>query len=132
MTLQEYFKQEQPISDRLIEDTALYADVATILFGDSDLGYGAIKIAHVGENLWALGYEIKACVNAKLIYKECTANDITKGCINNLVYGMTKVLSNHLKAKYNNLKLKKLLLKSTEEAAKYYVNNVKEIGKITI
>lgn len=132
MTLQEYFKQEQPISNKLIEDTSLYADVATIKFGDNDLGYGAIKIAHVGESLWALGYEIKACANAKLIYKECTANDITKGCINNLVYGMTKVLSNHMKSKYNNLKLKKLILKSTEEAAKYYVNNVKEIGKITI
>ncbi len=132
MTLQEYFKKEQPISDKLIDETYLYKDIATIEFGNKSLEYAAIKIAHIGENLWSLGYTIKVNATAKIISKECTANDITKGCINNLIFGMTKMLASRIKSNYNNIKLKRLLTKSTNEAAAYYKNNIKPIGKITI
>lgn len=132
MTLEQYFNQEQPISDKTISDTCLYEDVVTIEFGEDNLAYGAIKIAHVGESLWALGYEIKPNATSKVICKDCTTNDITMGCINNLVYGMTTVLASHLRGSYTNNKLRKIISKGVKEASLYYDNNAKSMGKITI
>lgn len=132
MTIKEYFGHEQPISDATIDDTCLYKDVTTIKIQATDTSYAAIKIAHIGENLWAFGYEIKQHSTAPVTCRDCTTHIITKGYIENLVYGMIQVLMLHLK-KINHTKiLESSILDAAQEAIKYYKHDAPSIGKITI
>lgn len=131
MTIKEYFEKEQPISDAVIEESSFYKDIATIELKVSDAQYGIIKIAHVGENLWAFGYEIKINATAPVICKDCTTHAITRGYIQNLIYGMIQVLLLHLQKVQHTQKLEQVIKNGLIEAAAYYKRDAKSIGKIT-
>lgn len=132
MTLKEYFETKQPISDALIEETFLYKDIARIDFQVNENKYGTIKIAHVGESLWAFGYEIKRNAVAPVINKDCTANAITKGNINNLVYGIIQVLLLHLRKVPHAKSLEEVIEDGLDEAANYCDRKLARTEKITI
>lgn len=131
MTIKEYFEQKQPISDTTIDGTCFYKDVATITIQPTSASYATIEIAHIGENLWAFGYKIKSNSTAPIICKDCTAHTITKGYIENLIYGMTQVLLLHLKGTDCTKSLKCSILEVAEEAMRYRKLNAPSIGKIT-
>lgn len=97
MTIKEYFEHEQPISDALVGETCFYKDIANIQIQATDVSYVAIKVAHIGENLWAFGYEIKQYATAPVICRDCTTHVTTKGYIENLMYGMLQVVLLRLK-----------------------------------
>lgn len=132
MTLKEYFEKEQPISNATIEETCLYKDIATIEFKVDENKYGTIKIAHVDEDTWSLGYELKCNTKSPVICKDCTSHAITKGHINNLVYGMAKVLLLHLRQVQHSKTLEETIENGLDEAADYCDNNLSPVGKITI
>ena len=90
MTINNYFTQQQPISTE-VENEIFYKDIQAITFG-SKYHYARIKIAHIGTNTWAFGWEIKDGRYKKLIGRDCTSNITTQGDIRKLVFGMTKVL----------------------------------------
>lgn len=132
MTIKEYFEHEQPISDTTIDDTCLYKDIVTITIQPTNTSFATIEIAHIGENLWAFGYKIKPHSTAPIICKDCTTHAITKGHIENLIYGMIQVLLLHLK-KINCIKsLESSTLDAAKEAIKYCKHDTPPIGKITL
>ena len=90
MTINKYFAQQQPISTE-VENEIFYKDIQTITFG-SRYYYAQIKIAHIGTNAWAFGWEIKDGRYKELIGRDCTSNITTQGDIRKLIFGMTKVL----------------------------------------
>ena len=132
MTIEKYFENEQPISDETIGDTCLYKNISTIKIQATNSNYAAIKIAHIGENLWAFGYEIQQYATAPIICRDCTTHIITKGYIENLIYGMIQVLLLHLKKINHTKMLEKAIYDAAEEAIKHYKHNVPPVGKITI
>lgn len=132
MTIEQYFKSEQPISDKTIKDTCLYKDVKTIEFRVRDFQYAAIKIARIENDIWALGYEIQPCESMSIICKDCTTHALTKGHINSLIYGMTKVLLLHLPKTHCTKPLEEAINEGIKEAEKYYIKPSCPIGKITI
>lgn len=132
MTINEYFKKEQPISDATLNGTRLYRDVEIINISTSGECFAAVKIAHVGENLWSLGYEIKKWPTAAVICKDCTTNILTKGYIENLVYGMICVILQHIGNTTCILDLKHALIEAAKEAAEYRKLDAPSVGKITI
>lgn len=132
MTIKEYLEHKQPISDVTIENTCLYKDIVTIKIQATDTSYAAIKVAHVGENLWAFGYEIQQYSTAPIICRDCTTHVITKGYIENLIYGMLQVLLLHLKKIKHTKILESSILDAAQDAIEYYKYDVPSIGKITL
>lgn len=132
MTIKEYFEHKQPISDVTIDDTCLYKDIARIDIQATETGYAAIKVAHIGENLWAFGYEIKLNATAPVVCKDCTTHAVTKGYIENLIYGMSQVLLLHLYRMKCTKVFEKSILDAAQEAMGYYKHDAPSIGKITI
>lgn len=132
MTIEQYFKKEQPINNATLKDTCLYKNVSVIDFTVTDEQYATIKIARIDKDIWALGYEIKPHESMPIISKDCTTHAVTKGCINNLVYGMTKVLLLHLKRVQCTMPLVQAIRNGMKEASEYCYKPIKPIGKITI
>lgn len=132
MTINEYFKKEQPISDATLDNTCLYRDVEIINIPTDGGCYAAIKIAHIGENLWSLGYEIKKWPTAAIICRDCTTHVLTKGYIENLIYGMIQVIIQRIGETTCVLGLKHALIEAAKDAAKYRMLDAPSVGKITI
>lgn len=132
MTVKEYFEHKQPINAKTIGDTAFYQDISVITFEMNENSYASIKIAHVGEDLWSLGYEIKPFESHPVLCKDCTTHSITMGNINNFVYGMTQVILHKLKKLKHSKALETVIYDGVEEALAYRRKNLKPIGKITI
>lgn len=132
MTIKEYFEHEQPISDALVGETCFYKDIANIQIQATDVSYVAIKVAHIGENLWAFGYEIKQYATAPIICRDCTTHVTTKGYIENLMYGMLQVVLLRLKKIKHTQILENTILDAAQEVMSYYRHDTTPIGKITI
>lgn len=133
MTINEYFSHEQPINDEVV-DEVYYAKTKTIKFGGNSSRYAKIEIAHIGENLWAFGWEISDG-SIKYLKRHCTIHSTTKGNINKLIYGMTKVLRRQLEnTKYHSQFTEKLIDKAIGEASAYCQcdKSGADAGKITI
>lgn len=120
MTINEYFLQKQPINDDVVNEV-FYKDVQNITFACDSECYATIKIAHIGVNTWAFGWEIKDGARKPVVCRECTSNITTRGEIRKLVYGMTKVLQRQVMAmKYPTNILVNLVNDAVEEAGYYY------------
>ena len=132
MTIKEYFEREQPISAKTIGDTGLYQDIKTITFEVQENTYASIKIAHIGEDLWSFGYEIKRNAYWPIICKDCTTHSTVMGCISNLIFGMIQVLLYQLKGTAHTETLKAAIYDGAEEAMKYYKRGMRTTKKITI
>lgn len=119
MTINEYFTQKQPISTELVNEV-YYKDIQTITFGDNDR-YAQIKIAHIGANTWAFGWEIKDGLHKPVISRDCTSRITTQGNIRKLVYGMTKVLQRQiLSVRYPTSIIVNIISDAIQEASYYY------------
>lgn len=132
MTIKEYFRKKQPINDEIIGDTCRYKKVSTIKIQLDDNRYAAIKIAHVGENLWALGYAMKPYSTRPVICRDCTTHAITKGYIENLIYGMMRVLILHLEKRRDTKTLIDAIRDVVPEALEHYKFDAAPVGKITL
>lgn len=132
MTIKEYLEYKQPISDATVDGTCLYKDIEVIKIKATPTSYTAIKIAHVGENLWSFGFEIQQYTDAPIICRDCTTHVITKGYIENLVYGMLQVILLHLKKIKRTKALEKSIYDAAQEAIQYYKHNAPSVGKITL
>lgn len=122
MTINEYFTQKQPISTELINEV-YYKDIQTITFGENDR-YAQIKIAHIGTNTWAFGWEIKDGLCKSIISRDCTSHITTQGNIRKLVYGMTKVLQRQIKnVRYPTNIILNIINDAIQETGYYYKFN---------
>lgn len=131
MTIIEYFAQEQPVSTEIINEI-YYKDIQEITFGDSER-YATIKVAHIGKNLWAFGWEINDGAYKASAIRDCTPAIVTKGKIGNLIYGMTKVLQRRLREIESPTRaIKALIEEAIEEASCYYRPQKSNNEKITI
>lgn len=132
MTLIEYFAQEQPVSTEIINGI-YYKDIQEIVFGEDESRYAKIKVAHIGRNLWAFGWEIKDGEQKPVICRDCTPSVITKGKIDRLIYGMTKILQCRLKEVYHPTQLiMNLINEAIEEASAFCITDTPNNEKITI
>lgn len=131
MTITEYFAQEQPVSTEIINEI-YYKDVQEIVFGENDR-YAKIKVAHVDKDTWAFGWEIKDGSYRPAICRECTPSNVTKGNINKLIFGMTKVLQRRLSDFVLPTHLIRGIVRNAIlEAARFCKPNKKTNHKITI
>lgn len=132
MTLQEYFLQNQPINDEL-ENETYYKYTQSIIFDDNMGHYAQIKIAHIGDNLWAFGWQIADGESKRMAIRGCTPQVTTKGDIHKLIYGMTKVLQRQLNLiPCPTKKIRDLIDNAISEANAFYQPNNKIVQKITI
>lgn len=132
MTFEEYFKKPQPIDDSLIDDALFYKSIVNIEYG-TEAHYLIIKIAHIGDNLWSFGWEIKDGAARPIEARECTPNIITKGQIEHLIYGMTKVVFNHVNNEMHTDTIKQVAHEAISKALFFSCEVEKEnVGKITI
>lgn len=132
MTIQEYFAIEQPIDTTIIEEP-FYHVFREIVFRKDKDHYAIIKVAHIGEDLWAFGWEIKDGLTNPILGRDCTSNITTKGKIDQLLFGMTKVLLRHMKESYRPSQLMTNLIYQAGEEAVHYLTSEKSYNKkITI
>lgn len=120
MTINEYFLQEQPISAEVVNEI-YFKDVQEITFSCDSNRYAKIKVAHIDIDTWAFGWEIKDGTARKALCRECTSNITTKGRIDKLIYGMTKVLQRQIVTMtYPTNILMDLVDKAVTDAKYYY------------
>lgn len=132
MTIKEYFSKEQPINNEVV-DEIFYKNTQTINFNESGKRYAQIEIAHIDTNTWAFGWEISDGFNNRVLKRDCTTRITTKGPIDKLVYGMTKVLQRQLNLlTFPTRSIVKLIDEAIEEASTYCKCNHTDTGKITI
>lgn len=132
MTIREYFAQEQPIDNEIINEI-FYKHTQIIAFKESDKHYAQIEIAHIDTNIWAFGWEITDGAYGRVLKRDCTTRITTKGHIDRLIYGMTKVLQRQLSLfKSPTRNIKNLIDEAIEEASTYCKYSNEDTGKITI
>lgn len=132
MTIKEYFSKEQPINNEVINEI-FYKNTQTIIFRESDKRYAQIEIAHIDTNTWAFGWEISDGANNRILKRDCTIRITTKGPIDKLVYGMTKVLQRQLNSlTFPTHSIAKLIDDAIDEASAYCKCEHADTGKITI
>lgn len=137
MTLEDYFINSKPqrIDASLVETgengSLLYASYQSIDFEIDGTHYAKILIAHPAPDIWALGFEIKDGIAKAALRRDCTPHIVTKGKIDKLVYGMTKVLKRNLTT-YSSKAIRELVDNAEKEAYPYYVSRKPYNEKITI
>lgn len=131
MKLVDYFLSPQPINDEVINDV-YYKNILTVDFVCTSNIYAQIEIARVDIDLWAFGWTISDGGNNRVIGRPCTSRVITKGEINRLIYGMTKVLQKQVQnLRRPSFKVTHLIDEAVREA-KTYTSSESQYGKITI
>lgn len=129
MTIEEYYNTEQPIDDTELIDS--YEKQSVIIIGDlCEECYAIIAIAHPSEDCWAFGWELRD--GNKMDLKECSPNNITRGCGNNLLYGVIKLLISKTAKIKASVNLKTSLMDALQVANKHYVRGNNNTSKITI
>lgn len=134
MTIEEYFKKQQPVSTAVDKNNE-YKNIRELVFGDKETNfYASISIAHVGEDLWSFGYSIRNGSVEKTIYQPCSPVTTYKGNIRNLLCGVTKYMARLLgRTRWKHIvSIKEILNGAMSEAAKYKVKDNKDYGKICI
>lgn len=130
MTIRQYYAMMQPINDETNE-IGEYKAVDSIDFKSEDgITSASILIAHVGNKLYAFGWRISDFPLDNIGHVP-TAHAITKGNIQKLIYGMTKVLQSKLKP-YNSIAIRKLLKEAEKEAEEFYTNKDLPVEHILI
>lgn len=131
MKLVDYFSSPQPINDE-VENDVYYKNIWVVDFVCTPNIYVQIEIARVDIDLWAFGWTISDGGDNRVIGRPCTARVITKGEINRLIYGMTKVLQKQVQnLRRPSFKIIHLIDEAIREA-KSYTSSQRENGKITI
>lgn len=133
MTLEEYFIGSKPqnINSTVINKTGLYRYYSTIDFIKDESHYAKIFIAHPDEDIWALGYEIKDGNARAVIRRDPSPCALTRGKIDKLVYGMTKVLERNLN-NYNSKTIWEIVRGAVRDSYPYYVSRDYKTPKIII
>lgn len=133
MTLEEYFigSKPQPVNNKLMAKDKLYRYYSTIDFAKDDNHYAKIFIAHPDDDIWALGFEIKDGNARVIIRRDPSPCALTRGKIDKLVYGMTKVLERNL-SNYNSKTIWKVVENAIRDSYPYYVSRDYKTPKIMI
>lgn len=138
MTIAEYFEYSEPqeINDDIMIpegdcNVQLYAHYRSIDFIAYENYYAKIFVAHPAQDIWALGFELKDGPNKPIIRRDCTSAIVTKGKIDKLLYGMSKVLRRNLPKRCSSI-LKGCVDCAERETLKYYVSKGPYLEKITI
>lgn len=122
MTIDKYFTQQQPISTKVFNEIQ-YKNIQVITFGNKNR-YVQIKIAHIGVDTWAFGWEIKDGEYKAIVGRDCTSNITTRGDIKKLVFGMTKVLQRQVASMHSPTRsIVGLVENAIEKAGLYYQPN---------
>lgn len=132
MDIKQYFKKKQPIDSEL-ENGIYYQKISNILFEGANGRYIKILIAHPGNSIWSIGWEVRDGLTKGIIStKDCMANVQTKGNIGKLVYGTLKVIQSRIAGHMTNT-LRNLLIDSLKKAERYYdVKGGGKYSKITL
>lgn len=137
MTLEEYFIKSEPqkVDDSTIQskddNVQIYSVYRTINFTIDNARYAKIFIAHPAPDIWALGFELRDGLAKPVIKRDCTSAAVTKGHIDKLVFGMTKVLERQL-TMWSSKAIRELIKNAERQAYPYYTSRNAKPIKITI